>query len=248
MVLVGLGEEFDDGRRQTGPEYGNGVSWLKEAGLDSFLPAWQDFCMEKQADGSVREALKKLLELLAEKNYFVVSLSSGSEVSRAAWRQGRLVAPCGDTLRKQCEDGCKGVSGPVSEEESRRIREDFEEIYDGQPEAAVLSRLGKCPLCGGRMVFQNIYAKHYDESGYLKQWEIYLKWLQGTLNKKLLVLELGVGMKFPQVIRWPFEKAAYFNQKAFFCRVNGNLYQLTEELAGKGVGISKNAIEWLCGL
>ena len=65
------------------------------------------------------------------------------------------------------------------------------------------------------------------------------------MNHKLLVLELGVGMQFPSVIRWPFEKVVFFNQKAFLCRVNEKLYQLTEELAGKGCGISMNAIDWL---
>ena len=74
---------------------------------------------------------------------------------------------------------------------------------------------------------------------------MYTKWLQGTLNHRLIVLELGVSMRFPSVIRWPFEKVAYFNNKATFIRVNENLYQLTEELAGKGVGIPQNAIEWL---
>ena len=65
------------------------------------------------------------------------------------------------------------------------------------------------------------------------------------MNKKLLVLELGVGMRFPSVIRWPFEKVVFFNQKAFLCRVNEKLYHLTEELAEKGCGISVNAIDWL---
>lgn len=248
MVLVGLGEEFDDSCLCKGPEYGNGADRLKEAGLGSFLPSWKEFCREKQTDGSLCGALEKLRLLLEQKNYFVVSVSTCNAVSRAGWRQGRLVTPCGDTLRKQCKMGCEGASAQVREKESRQLWEDFKKLYEGRPAAEVKDRLGKCPVCGSPMVFQNIYAENYDESGYLRQWETYLKWLQGTLNKRLLVLELGVGMRFPQVIRWPFEKTAYFNQKAFFCRVNENLYQLTEELAGKGVGISQNTIEWLCGL
>ena len=95
------------------------------------------------------------------------------------------------------------------------------------------------------MVLNNIYAENYNEKGYLEQWSLYTKWLQGTLNRKLLVLELGEGMRFPTVIRWPFEKIAYFNKKAVFVRVNEELYQLTEELSEKGLGISKNAIAWL---
>ena len=59
----------------------------------------------------------------------------------------------------------------------------------------------------------NVYAENYNENGYLSDWQIYTKWLQGTLNKKVLILELGVGLVFPSVIRWPFEKIAFYNQK-----------------------------------
>ena len=62
-------------------------------------------------------------------------------------------------------------------------------------------------------MLNNVYAENYDESGYLDQWGHYRKWLQGTLNRRLFVLELGVGMRFPSVVRWPFEKVAFFNQK-----------------------------------
>ena len=66
-----------------------------------------------------------------------------------------------------------------------------------------------------------------------------------TLNKKLCVLELGVGMNLPNIIRWPFEKIAYYNKKASFFRVNGSLYQLTEKLSDKGISIGENAIDFL---
>ena len=247
-VLVGIGEEFDGGLLKKSSEYMDGAEKLKEAGLYTFLPAWNDFCMEKQGDAGVGKALERLRSLLEQKDYFVVSVSYGGGVGRTGWRPGRLVAPCGDSLRKQCEKSCEGVIGPITAEERARIEEAFEGLYAGRSSEGLRELLGTCPVCGGGMVFHNIYAENYNESGYLEQWQQYLKWLQGTVNKKLFVLELGVGMKFPTVIRWPFEKAAYFNRKAFFCRVNQDLYQLTEELAGKGVGISQNAIEWLCGL
>ena len=95
------------------------------------------------------------------------------------------------------------------------------------------------------MVLNNIFAEGYNENGYLEQWKVYTKWLQGTVNHRLLVLELGVGMRFPTVVRWPFEKVAFFNNKAAFVRVNEKLYQLSEELAIKGCGIAQNAIAWL---
>jgi len=55
-------------------------------------------------------------------------------------------------------------------------------------------------------------------------------------------------MKFPSIIRWPFEKVTFFNQKASFYRVNESLYQLTEEIKEKGTSIQKNSVEWLLSL
>lgn len=79
-------------------------------------------------------------------------------------------------------------------------------------------------------------------------WDRYTKWLQGTLNRNVLILELGVGLKYPGVIRFPFEKAAYFNKKADFIRVHGRLYQMTEELGDKGISIAQNAVDFLAGM
>ena len=79
-------------------------------------------------------------------------------------------------------------------------------------------------------------------------WDKYTKWLQGTLNRNVLILELGVGLKYPGVIRFPFEKAAYFNKKADFIRVHGRLYQMTEELGDKGISIAQNAVGFLAGI
>ena len=77
--------------------------------------------------------------------------------------------------------------------------------------------------------------------------QCYLKWLQGTLNKKLCILELGVDFTFPQVIRFPFEKTAFYNKKATFVRVNSRFPQLEAELAaeGRAISIAESPVEIL---
>jgi len=73
-------------------------------------------------------------------------------------------------------------------------------------------------------------------------WDKYLHWLGFTLNQKLCVLELGVGFKYPDVIRFPFEKTSYFNQKSRYIRVNETFPQLSAEIADRGVSIKKNPV------
>ena len=87
--------------------------------------------------------------------------------------------------------------------------------------------------------------EEYDESMYLPQWEVYTKWLQNTLNHKLCILELGVGFAYPSVIRFPFEKIAYFNQKARLVRVHSEFAQLTPEIRERSLSVTMSPIKLL---
>lgn len=241
MVLVGLGEEFDGTRDlcQCGP-YDFGLERLKEAGLEWMIPAWNGFCREKSGARGTAAAREKLANLLKGKNYFAVSVSTDSSLLSI----GRIVMPCGSERKKQCSGGCREVLEEMTERDAETLKEFCGQLYEGNlPKTIALP--GTCPRCGAPLVLNNIYAENYNEEGYLAQWNLYTKWLQGTLNHRLLVLELGVGMRYPSVIRWPFEKIVFFNQKAYLYRVNEKLFQLTKELSEKSCGISKNAIDWL---
>lgn len=254
MVLVGLGEEFDDLRSIRNAEgYIQGRELLNELELSSLIPVWQRMFREAVPEETekIKTGLLKLVSCIAEKDYFVVSTSTNGELAQIPWKEGRLVMPCGSDLRCQCSSVCGKHLRLLQNEEREhmkvRLQRWKEESF--QDRAAVVEDvLGKCPICGGRLELNNIFNDNYDENGYLDDWQNYTKWLQRTLNKKIVVLELGVGMNFPSVIRFPFEKIAYFNQKAKFYRIHESLYQLTEELAEKGFGIAKNAIDWLQNL
>lgn len=246
MVLVGLGEEFNDEKKlRELPEYTRGRELLQEAGYHWLQPAWNEYCLNKIGGDYIKSVLEKLAVLLEDKNYFVVTTSTNKMIAEIPWKKDRLVMPCGSTLKKQCVKGCAGIVDNVNEEDEDFMNECFDSLYSGIFPQNEEMKLGNCPKCGKNMIFNNIFAESYNEAGYTEQWQMYTRWLQGTLNRKLIVLELGVNMRFPSVIRWPFEKVVFFNNKAMLIRVNENLYQLTEELSGKGCGIPQNAIEWL---
>ena len=105
----------------------------------------------------------------------------------------------------------------------------------------------RCPECGCLLAFNRITTPGYLEEGYLPQWEKYQKWLQGTLNRKLCILELGAGMEYPSVIRFPFERVAFFNLKSELIRVHSRLYQMTAELKDRGTPIQADPVEFLLG-
>ena len=246
MVLVGLGEEFDASSQLNNVQkFVNGKKLLQDRNALWLLPAWGEYCTEKLGMNAVRTALEKLSYLLEGKNHFVVSVSTNSDIVFILGGRKRLVMPCGSVLAKQCASGCEGEPSPVSADDRTSLTDFFEKLWHDSPVQEGSALLGKCGQCGSSMVLNNVYADKYNEKGYLEDWQFYTKWLQGTLNRRLLLLELGVSMGFPSVVRYPFERVAVYNNKAFLCRVNEKTYQVPTDLSNKGCGISKNAIDWL---
>ncbi|MBQ9143284.1 MAG: hypothetical protein IJX63_16065 [Lachnospiraceae bacterium] len=186
-----------------------------------------------QREARAIEALQRLGNVLKGKNYFIITTCTNSILNCGIFDSERIVSPCGTIEKKQCPKQCENSLQLLTEKELEQVQ------------LGMGIELGRCSCCGEKMVLNNVYTDKYDETGYLEDWGRYTKWLQGTLNKKLCILELGVDLVFPSIIRWPFEKVGFYNQKAIFIRVNERLYYLSEELKDKGIAIGQNAIDWL---
>lgn len=245
FLLVGLGEEFDAACEiKDVQEFQRGRELLQNGKAHWLLPAWSEYC-SRRLGRNIKPMLEKLAGILEGRNCFVVSVSVNSVIVDVFGGSNRLVMPCGSVQMMQCARACKGEIISASERDMSALENLFRKLWTGSFSPEEVRGLGSCRQCGGPMVFNNVYAENYDETGYLEDWQRYTKWLQGTVNHQLLLLELGVSMGFPSVIRMPFEKIAAYNQKAFLYRVNEKLWQLPADFLSKGVGISKNAIDWL---
>lgn len=77
------------------------------------------------------------------------------------------------------------------------------------------------------------------------QWEKYMMWLSCTLNKELLIIELGASIINPQIIRWPFEKTVELNNKAKFIRINKQMPNVPTEISEKSTSIKMKAVDFL---
>lgn len=243
MVLVGVGEEFNEDFVDIG-RFPHLMSALEEVDTNQLLewtvPFLEHRFLLEHSDGRLVEAYQKLYELIKDKNYFVITTCIDENIKKVAFDRERIVEPCGNHEMLQCCDRCCDELYPSK---------DFSDLV----KQAILDGVGldsleepKCPVCGKPLVYNNILCERsYVEAGYQKQWEKYTKWLQMTLNRKLCVLELGVELNLPNIIRWPFEKVAFYNQKASFFRINASLYQMTEELSGKGISLGMNAVDFL---
>lgn len=244
-VLIGIGEEFNERFEEIG-RFPKLASALNEVDANPALawtvPFLEKLYLEQAGDDSRTEAYRRLYELVKDKDYFIITTCIDGHIQRAGFDSERIVAPCGSYELLQCRAGCCGKLYPA-QDFMRPVRQ---AVMDGAGLACLVQPV--CPECGAPLVFNNIVsAESYDEAGYRPQWEQYTRWLQLTLNRELCIAELGVGMGLPNMIRWPFEKIAFYNQKSSFFRVNGSIWQMTEELKNKGISIGMDAVDFLRG-
>ena len=160
--------------------------------------------------------------LLKEKDYFIVTTNTDAAIYDSSLDGERIVAPCGNETWRQCSKACtKDIWEPGE------IPDDI------------------CPHCKAPLTGNAREAETYIEEGYLPQWQKYTRWLTMTINRELLVLELGEGFQTPTVIRWPFEKTVYFNRKAHMYRVHESLSQVTQEIGERAWAVAENSVEWV---
>ena len=250
LVLVGIGEKFQYNWDilQKQERFMQIESEIEEREKDAseqktykwIIPFLQKMSLEKYPDESLVKAYRGLLQLISDRNYFIISMVMDDYLYQCDLKQDRIVTPCGGFRKMQCDHNCGDEILDVDDTVYDRIIAYYRKEI---PLNALCEPV--CTKCGQPVRFNQIGVSSYAEKGYLPQWEQYTKWLQGTVNRTVCILELGVGLELPNLIRWPFERIAYYNQKAVLYRVHPFLYQVEENLKGRGVGICLNPVDFL---
>lgn len=242
-ILVGLGEEFqydwsallEDSRYQ---EIEKEISDREE--YVWITPFLQKMILSRPTQNKWRMAYGNLREMLEGKDYFIVSLCMDDYIYATGFDESRIVTPCGGFRRMQCDQNCRRVLSDIPGESYAAVMKYYRKEL---PIQALQEPV--CRYCGSKLRYNQLGVTKYAEEGYLESWGEYTRWLQGTVNRNLCVLELGVGMEYPMVVRFPFEKIVLYNQKAFLYRVHSRLYQVGEGIGDRGMGIQANAIDFM---
>ena len=181
------------------------------------------FChLTDPSQADLKAAYEALYDLIKEKDYYIVTTLTDGAVYEMPFDKNRIVAPCGNIHWRQCSKACTKDIWEASE-----VPDDV------------------CPHCKAPLTGNTIKAETYIEEGYLPRWKDYMKWQTGTINRSLVILELGEGFATPTVMRWPFEKIIYFNRKSRLYRINESFYQLPKEAEERGVSVHENSVRWI---
>jgi NAD-dependent SIR2 family protein deacetylase len=156
----------------------------------------------------------------------------------------RIFTPQGDYALMQCLKPCRNVTWatkPIIDRILPTVHPTTQEVTD--PEV-----IPRCPHCGGP-VFMNVRGGYwFIEEPYKDQSDRFAQWISRTRERRLLIIELGVGFNTPGVIRWPMEHIVYTSPDARLVRVNLDFPQVPEKIAGRSVCIQGRAMEVVTAL
>ena len=192
--------------------YSGGFYPYETAG--EFWAFWSRNILCNRYDQPESELHKKLLEIVREKNYFVLTTNvdhlfqnNGFDKAKLFYTQGDYgLFQCSTPCHKKTYDNEKFVRKMFAEEKNFSVPEEY---------------FPRCPKCGEVMT-TNLRAddKFVEDSGWHAAAYRYKKFLSQYLDKEIIFLELGVGLNTPGIIKYPFWKFTSENPKAKYICIN----------------------------
>lgn len=204
---------------------------------EEYWAYWSRYIYINRFDGAANGLYKQLLELVKDKDYFVLTTNVDHQFQKAGFDKKRLFYTQGDYGLFQC-------SGPCCSEtydNEKVIRRMFAEQKNMRIPTELIP---KCPKCG-KPLTMNLRAddKFVQDDGWYKAAERYDNFIRTRDNTNILFLELGVGYNTPVIIKFPFWKMTAENPNAFYACVNKGEAFCPEEIREKSVCLNMDIFE-----
>lgn len=157
---------------------------------------------------------RDLLELVRDKDYFVLTTNVDHQFQKAGFDKKRLFYTQGDYGLWQCSQPCHQTTYDNEETVRRMVIEQA----DMRVPPALIPR---CPVCG-RPMTMNLRSDgtFVEDEGWHAAAERYMEFLRRHQGLRVLFLELGVGGNTPVIIKYPFWKMTYENPNAAYVCIN----------------------------
>lgn len=195
---------------------------------------WSKFIyLERYKDGA-KPLYKKLLDVVKDRNYFVVTTNVDHQFQLAGFDKNRLFYTQGDYGLFQCSEPCHSKTYDNKEQVLKMLYS----IKDNSIESDLIPH---CPVCGKEMAVNlRCDDAFVEDEGWHEAKNRYIKFLEEYKNKKILFLELGVGMNTPIIIKIPFIKMTYQFKEAFYMPINVEESYIPKEIETKSFSIAED--------
>lgn len=182
--------------------------------LEEYWAWWSRHIFINRYDVGIGKPYSDLLELIKDKDYFVLTTNVDHQFQLAGFDKKRLFYMQGDYGLWQCSKACHNKTYDNEETVRRMVAE--------QKDMKVPSELiPKCPVCGAPMTMNLRCDNSFVQNeGWYAASERYDDFIRRHKNLHILFLELGVGANTPVIIKYPFWQMTAKNHKAFYACVN----------------------------
>lgn len=206
---------------------------------EEFWAFWSRNILANRYDQPPSDVHEKLLELVRDKNYFVLTTNVDHLFQNNGFEKARLFYTQGDYGLYQCPTPCheKTYDNEKSVREMAAAQENFRVPTELLP---------RCPKCGEVMTTNLRADDHFVEDfGWKLAANRYRKFLHENLLGDIVYLELGVGANTPGIIKYPFWDFTAENPRARYICVNFGEAFVPENIASQSIAIDADIKDFL---
>ena len=228
------GERFEKHFSEFGKKYG-----FKDMYSGGFYPYetpeemwayWSKFIFVNRYMDAPKPVYDRLLSLVKDKDYFVITTNVDHCFQKAGFDKKRLFYTQGDYGLFQCSEPCSDVTY----ENEAMVRNMVEQQKDMKIPSDLIP---KCPKCGKPLTMNlRSDAKFVEDEGWHEAAARYHDFLQSH-GGKILYLELGVGYNTPAIIKYPFWQMTADNPNAIYACLNYGEAACPQEISDRSICI-----------
>ena len=203
---------------------------------------WSRYIMINRYMDAPKPVYQKLLSLVKDKDYFVITTNVDHCFQKAGFDKKRLFYTQGDYGLFQCSEPCH----QKTYDNETQIRA----MYDAQKDMRIPAELiPYCPVCQKpmRMNLRSDDTFVQDEGWYeaAERYNAFLTEHRADEDGKVLFLELGVGANTPGIIKYPFWRMTAQNPNAIYVCINFGEAIIPDEISSRSMGFSADIGEVL---
>lgn len=196
---------------------------------EEYWAYWSRHIYWNRYDQPAGEPYLLLLELVRQKDYFVVTTNVDHCFQLTDFDKKRLFYTQGDYGLWQCSQPCH----QKTYDNEATVRRMIAEQKDLRVPSALVPH---CPVCGKPMTM-NLRSdnRFVQDEGWYQARSRYEEFLRRRKGRRLLFLELGIGGNTPVIIKYPFWKMTAENPNAVYVCVNLNEACAPREIEARAV-------------
>jgi len=163
-----------------------------------------------------------LHKIVRGKPHFVLTTNTDGQFLKSGFIHDEICSPQGDLAYFQCSSPCNNIIYPNEKMIGAMLPNILPDEF-----CLPTEHIPRCPQCGDYLVPNIRTGNNFVEKPWINNYAKLNELISVCKGKNILLLELGVGVNTPGIIRYPFEQLALQRKNTTLFRINLNMNHLT---------------------